>query len=118
MIVLLVEDHDLVRELVCGFLEGAGHSVIQADSAEAALEAVRDGERPVDLLVTDIDLPGLDGGQLGARLRQHSPLLKIVYVSGNFDDSTMVDAGDPTRAFLHKPFSREVFLRTVRELFA
>ncbi len=79
--VLLVEDDALIRMTTEEMLVSLGHTVIEAADAEDALAAV-DGDEAVDVLMTDISLPGLSGEQLAARLRQRLPGLPVVFASG------------------------------------
>jgi CheY-like chemotaxis protein len=112
--VLVVEDEDVVRGLVRHVLAGDGHDVAVAANADEALALVESG--PFDLLLTDLTLPGVDGGALAARLRERDPGLKVVYMSGHADDA--VADGHPASVFLQKPFAAGELTRTVRELLA
>ncbi|HEU4394137.1 MAG TPA: ATP-binding protein, partial [Planctomycetota bacterium] len=80
--ILLVEDDDSIRKLVFVSLRGAGHSVIATASAEQALRELDGHEGPVDLLVTDIGLPGMDGLALAGRVRDRRPRTRVLLISG------------------------------------
>jgi CheY-like chemotaxis protein len=115
---LLVEDEELVRGLVREFLESTGYTVIEAGDAETALRMVETGVLPaLDMLVTDIVLPGMNGAQLAERLKGIVPGLKTLFVSGYPGTTTIRQAAfDPGIAFLAKPFSRQVLTEKVREI--
>ncbi len=121
--VLVVEDQDLVRSLVCEVLRSHGYSVTEASSADAALSAMASaatttsaapGSSRVDLLVTDILLPGLSGPELTRRVRERFPGTRVLYISG-LPAAGSADAMQPDAPFLEKPFSPADLLRAVRE---
>jgi len=115
-VILLVEDDGLVRELLRDFLESAGYAVVEASSGEEALRAAEGGTLALDLVVTDIDLPGLDGATLAARLRNRRPDIAVLYVSGNPVDLAAGGAVGGRVGSLSKPFTRELLLGKVRAL--
>ncbi|MBP2232707.1 CheY-like chemotaxis protein [Azospirillum agricola] len=79
--VLVVEDETLVRLMTVSIIEDMGYRVIEAGSAEEALEHVR-SEPVIDLLFTDIRMPGLDGFALAERVRTLRPAIKVIYATG------------------------------------
>jgi signal transduction histidine kinase len=114
--VLLVEDEQSVRELVRIILERAGYSVIEAanpDEAETLFAAMRS----IDLLVTDVVMPGRSGFELFNQLHAQMPSLRVLFISG-YTDYAMFDATIVERdlAFLEKPFSAEGLVAKVREV--
>ncbi len=115
--VLLVEDEEFVRELVREFLKASGYTVIEASCAEEALRLVADLRAPIDLLVTDVVLPGLNGVRLAERLKTQVPGLEALYISGYPGEAMFRgDVFDPGPAFLAKPFTRHVLTQKVREI--
>ncbi|WP_242395558.1 ATP-binding protein [Anaeromyxobacter oryzisoli] len=119
--VLLVEDDPAIRGLARRALSGAGYRVVEADRPSAALAAVATldgaGGRPVDLLVTDVILPGSSGPELAASLAARFPGLRVLFVSGYTGghlDARGVDAAG--RGFLAKPFGVDVLVARVREV--
>jgi two-component system cell cycle sensor histidine kinase/response regulator CckA len=116
--ILLVEDETSVRAAVERMLSSAGHHVLVAqDATEAmALSAAFDG--PIDLLVTDVVMPGLDGPALAERLRAARPQLRTLFISGYSREHAIPSGSEGTHAFLPKPFSREALLGQVTELLA
>ncbi|HVB37535.1 MAG TPA: response regulator [Vicinamibacterales bacterium] len=113
--IVLVEDEDSVRELVREILQREGYVVLAAETAEQALAVIGGHSGRLDLLLTDVVMPGMSGIALAERLRESHPDLGALYMSGYVDQS-LADAGDPSRAtrFLQKPFTLEALLRSVR----
>ena len=111
--ILLVEDDDLVRMVTQMMATSLGHHVTAYnDSREACAWAEQNGLVDIDLLVTDIVMPGLDGHGLSKRLRQIKPALKVFYMSGYVDDPATIEAmAQPGILFLAKPFSSDEFSR-------
>jgi CheY-like chemotaxis protein len=101
--VLVVEDEVLVRMLVVQTLEDAGYTVHEAGEARAAM-AMLAAHDAIDLVVTDVGLPGLSGRQLAEQARDHNPALKILFMTG-YNDSPLLDSGLPPGVdLITKPF--------------
>lgn len=115
--ILLVEDSAALRSAARRILEMAGYRVMEAADGEAALALVDANAGTVDLLVTDIVMPGMGGPKLVAALRQRNPGLRVMYMSGYTDD-TVIRHGvmDATIPLLQKPFERDELLGTVRQM--
>ena len=115
--VLVVEDEQVVRALIVRTLRGLGYACLEASSAEEALRMLAQEEQRVDLVVTDVVMPGISGGDLGSRLAERYPDLRVLYTSG-FADDEMIRRGllDATRPFLQKPFTPADLGRKVREV--
>jgi CheY-like chemotaxis protein len=112
--VLLVEDDELVRALAGRILRGHGYEVLEARYASAALELW--SEQPaIDLLVTDVVMPGVSGVELACRLIEERPGLAIVLMSGYTGDAVLEDPRLAHATFLQKPFVQETLLRAARE---
>jgi two-component system, cell cycle sensor histidine kinase and response regulator CckA len=112
--VLVVEDNDAVRELAILALRQRGYEVLEAASAEQALDLIAQGARP-QLLLTDVVMPGLSGPNLAARLLQHIPRLRVLYMSGYSEDAAAAHGtfwgGVP---LLQKPFTSSQLAERVR----
>lgn len=115
--VLLVEDEAPVRALFAKTLRNAGYRVIEARNGEEALDASLRYDKPIDLLVTDVVMPGMNGRQLATRLETLRPSLQVLYISGYTNDA-ISGSGllAPGVAFLQKPFTPSELARRVRAL--
>ena len=117
--ILLVEDEAGIRALVRKILRRERYEVIEAGSGEDALNAAAAHGAPVDLLVTDVMLPGMGGRQLAESMREWMPQMKVLYVSGYSDDEAVRSgAFPPGSKFLQKPFTLSALVGTVREAMA
>ena len=115
--ILLAEDSEPLRKLVKTYLDSAGFRVFSAESGEAALELSTRIGVTLDLLLTDVVMPGMNGRALAEHLLSRQPGMKVLYMSG-YTDTFIAGHGvlDPGMHLLHKPFTEEVFLRKVREV--
>lgn len=110
--VLLVEDEDAVRRSLRLALEDGGHEVVEARSAEEAVLLASGGEK-LDLLLSDLVLPGMSGRDLAARLSQKRPELRVLFVSGYPRAGTQSPEESPP--FFLKPFDHQQLLRRVEQ---
>jgi two-component system cell cycle sensor histidine kinase/response regulator CckA len=113
--ILLVEDEALVRDLTRTILELRGYHVITAANGQEAIELDEQGAA-FDLLVTDVVMPKMRGGELSERLRAGRPNLKVLFISGYPDGQDSIGSGDVATGFLQKPFTIAELGRQVREL--
>jgi PAS domain S-box-containing protein len=113
--VLVVEDEPSVRDLVQLWLASLGYTVLAADAMTAV--GVCEGHERIDLLVSDVVMPGMGGPALARKLRDIYPGMRVLFMSGYTDDSVyrngILETGDN---FLQKPFTPEVLAGKVREL--
>jgi CheY-like chemotaxis protein len=114
--ILLVEDDDSVRPLVAIVLRAYGYDVLEAESPEQALR-LADGRDDLDLLLTDVVMPGMNGRELAELLIARQPGLRVLYTSG-YPADAMVRAGiaDSSAAYIEKPYLPDELARTLREL--
>ncbi len=115
--ILLVEDDEIVRELFTEVLAAEGYVVIAAADSDDALARSQQHAGAIDLLITDVVMPGLNGFALAKELRFRTPRLRVLYMSG-YTDQILADRGD-LRAedpFIRKPFENNYLLRKVREV--
>lgn len=116
-VILLVEDEDAVRAVGSRVLARAGYTVIEAHGGDTALRLIADGKAQVDLVVTDMVMPGMSGFELVGHLRERQPGLRVLYVSGYSRDA--IDhkvAFDSQNGFLEKPFTADRLTAAVSRL--
>lgn len=116
--ILVADDEPMVRELIATLLSNQGYTVLEADSGYQALalaqEHLVDG---IDLLITDIVMPGLDGVQLSAAFRELFPEAKILLMSGYAEESKVRSiAAQPNVRFIEKPFTPRALTYTIRNM--
>jgi hypothetical protein len=114
--ILLVEDEQIVRKLVATMLDDAGYRVLQAENAEEAISYAGTEER-IDVLLTDIVMPGLSGPELAEHLTERWPDLRVLFVSG-YTAEAIEKHGQisPGTLFLQKPFNRAQLTHALQEL--
>ena len=113
--VLLVDDDPRVRETVRMMLERAGHRVIEAESAEDAINQFSTMDS-VDLLVSDLKMPGLSGLELFDRLVERLPSLRVLFISGAASPADLATIARKGAVLLEKPFSAQMFANKVHEV--
>jgi two-component system, cell cycle sensor histidine kinase and response regulator CckA len=114
--ILLAEDEQDVREVAREFLESGGYTVIEARDGADALRLAGEHKSAIDLLVTDMVMPGMTGKELARRLQHQQSGLGVIYMSG-YSEQTAAETAqmDASMRLLTKPFSRGSILRSVRE---
>ena len=115
--VLIADNDPLVRQLLSRVLIGEGYCVLEAANGTEALTIARQHPHPVDLVVADVMMPEMDGFGLAAQLARDHPDIKVLYVTGHYDDSVGVRRGlrESGSPFLLKPFRLDEFTRKVQE---
>jgi PAS domain S-box-containing protein len=115
--ILLVEDDAAVRQVTRKILVGLGYRVLEAAHPADAIELVRVYVGPIDLLVTDLVMPGKNGRELSVALLHHRPGLRVLYTSGFADDVALRQGSlNADSAFLQKPFANAALANAVRAL--
>jgi two-component system, cell cycle sensor histidine kinase and response regulator CckA len=116
-VVLVVDDEAGLRDLVCRTLRAEGYQTLEATHGAEALELVESGPQTIDLIVTDVVMPGMDGRELGRRLARSRPTLPILYMSA-YDVNDIFQRGSPSTSapFLQKPFPRDGLINSVEQL--
>lgn len=113
--ILLVEDEDAVRTFSTRALMNKGYEVITAEHGEAGLAVFKEQTKPLDLLVTDVMMPGMDGPTLAREIRAVVPHLKIIFVSG-YTEEKLKDTLGQGIYFLQKPFTLKQLAGKVKEV--
>ncbi|MEZ0333028.1 MAG: response regulator [Gemmatimonadales bacterium] len=117
--VLVVDDDSGIRSLVARVLERAGWLVVDAGDGAQALEILERGKVDIDLVLTDVSMPMLDGLELGRRIAGMTPPRPVLYMSSELPDALVSGRADRTiPPFLLKPFSMETLVTAVVGLLA
>jgi CheY-like chemotaxis protein len=115
--ILVVEDDDAVRRMTLEFLKISGYSVAAASNAKDAIQLMENGNAHIDLVITDVVMPGMKGRELGEVLLKLRPNVRMLYMSAHAEDIIMNhDMLDPGMAFIEKPFSPNELASKVREV--
>jgi PAS domain S-box-containing protein len=115
--ILLAEDEDAVRAITRHVLQMCGYVVLEADTGEEAIRVASEYSGPIDLLLTDVVMPGMGGRELAEHLTAARPDVRVLYLSGYTDDA-IVRHGvlEAETAFLQKPFTPTILAQKVREV--
>jgi two-component system, cell cycle sensor histidine kinase and response regulator CckA len=112
--ILLVEDEPSLRKLTHRTLKEMGYTVLEATDAAQAIDVARSADVPIDLLLTDVIMPGMSGGDLAKKLSPENPHMRVLFMSGYTDGAIEIRGSlPPGMTVLRKPFTRDVLLRTV-----
>jgi len=114
--ILLVEDDETVRELLVTSLCSYGYSVLEAAEASAALTIAAEPARSIDIVITDVIMPGMTGPELSERLIASNPETVVLLISGYADELIPPGTLRPGVSFLSKPFTPDLLARKVRQL--
>jgi two-component system, cell cycle sensor histidine kinase and response regulator CckA len=115
--VLLVEDEESVRQLVRETLAAKGYCVVEAENGEAGMAAAAQHNGKIDLVITDVVMPGIGGRELVKQLGLRRPDTKVLYLSGYTEDAILSEGTiERGAAFLQKPFTLQNLARKVREV--
>ena len=116
-VVLLVEDEDAVRAFATRALRNKGYTVLEADNGEGALDVINGTDQKIDLIVSDVIMPGMDGNTLVSLVRQEIPDVKVILMSGYAEDVFRDEIGrDDSLHFLGKPFTLKDLAGKVKEV--
>lgn len=115
--ILLAEDESALREATSEYLQSQGYTVLQAANGAEALDLARRHHDTINLLLTDVIMPVLDGKELGRRIGSVVPGIKILFVSGYTDGTIMQDdLLDMSAAFMQKPYAFRALVQKIREM--
>jgi CheY-like chemotaxis protein len=112
--ILVVDDNDSVRGLVCELLRQQGYEVLDAPNGPAALELEAKCRRRIDLLVVDIVMPSMPGTEVARLLAEQRPGIRVLYISGYADDVVADMSEVAAGSLLTKPFTADDVVRAVR----
>ena len=120
--VMVVDDEEVVRIIMVQVLQDNGYTVLEASDGLEALRIAKEHTGRIDLLLTDVKMPGMNGLELAARLLSNRPEMTVLYVSGHADSTRQIQLQEgqfiiePGANFLHKPFSPDGLLQKVRHV--
>ncbi len=115
--ILLVEDEDAVRTFGARALRSKGYEVLEANNGENALEVLNKTDKTIDLVISDVVMPGIDGPTLVRMLREQKPELKVIFISGYAEDTYRDELDEENGVhFLPKPFSLKDLATKVKEV--
>jgi len=115
--ILLVEDEESVRQLVRDTLTAKGYNVIEGANGESGIAAAGAHTGKIDLVITDVVMPGMGGREMVKKLAASRPGAKVLYLSGYTEDAIISDGSiEKGTAFLQKPFTLQNLTRKVREV--
>lgn len=116
--ILLVENEFALRELMRRFLEASGYAILGARDGDEALALATAHPTPIDLLLTDVVMPGMSGFALASRVTELRAETKVLYFSGYADDYDVIREGlhDSGRPFLLKPFTQADLMSKIGEI--
>lgn len=116
-VVLFVEDEDFLREMASGVMEEAGYRVLKAQNGARAMDLFRRHRKIVDVLLTDVVLPGKNGQELAKEMRALDPELKVMFISGYAENVVTCQRSSAAGTlYLAKPFSANSLLQKVNEV--
>ena len=112
--ILVIEDDEGVRRVVRRYLEGDGYRVLEAEDGQSGLDLIETHQGPLDLVLTDVDMPRIDGLTVAEVLAALRPLLGVICMSGGLDESRWDERAElRPEAFLPKPFTPEELARVI-----
>ena len=115
--IMLVEDDDAVRMFGARALRNKGYTVIEAKSGAAALDTIRSVTTPIDLVISDVVMPEMDGPSLIREIREFDPRIKVIFISGYAEDGFRRRLGEEGDIhFLAKPFNLKQLALKVKEV--
>ncbi len=112
--ILVIDDEPDVRRFVGAVLLSEGYAVLEAEDGLAGYELLQRHSDGIELVITDVQMPRMDGLTLGSKVRTEYPNVPVLYISGFIWN--LPDEGIPPHRFLAKPFKTEALLRSVRRL--
>jgi len=114
--ILVVDDEEQVRSLESGVLQSSGYKVLSVGNGQEALKVLRESSQAIHLLVTDINMPIMNGRELARLAASLHPSMRVLFTSGHPDEAQISSAGTAGKTnFLQKPFTKDSLLHRIRE---
>ncbi len=112
--ILVVDDAAQIRDVVKRILGGCGYTVLEAKDGETCMRIFQEHSGPIHLLLTDMFMTGMNGGEVADHLLASRQDIKVLFMSGHSTETMLSQGGlDPAFGFIMKPFTPETLLRTV-----
>jgi two-component system cell cycle sensor histidine kinase/response regulator CckA len=115
-VILVVEDAEIIRRMVCAMLSQSGYRCLEACDGAEALRLVEGATEAIDLVLTDVVMPHMDGPEMARRLAQVRPGLRVVFMSGYSEAPVVRTMKRSPSIFLPKPFTATALMDKVREI--
>jgi two-component system cell cycle sensor histidine kinase/response regulator CckA len=112
---LVVDDTEDVRKLICFILAQNGYKVLEASNGLEALQISGTYSQPIHLVLTDVVMPQMSGGELAERLRGVNPNQRLIFMSG-YAEETLLERAESETTFLAKPFTSLTLVKKIREV--
>jgi CheY-like chemotaxis protein len=112
--ILVVEDAESIRKMVCAMLSGAGYRCLEAADGEEAYRIVTGAPQAIDLILTDVMMPKMGGPELARRVGHVRPDLRVIFMSGYSEDPVVRSIERASSLFLAKPFTAAALMEKVR----
>lgn len=114
---MVVEDEQQVLDIIESMLKREGYTALTANSGEEAIAVSKQAGVSIDLLVTDVGIPGMNGSKVWEAVKRSHPDIQVLFISGYPEDfMPLQHIGDGKKIFLQKPFSSNALLRRVRDI--
>ena len=113
--ILVVEDAETIRKMVCAMLKQSGYRTLEAGDGSEALDLFQTAPQAIHLILTDVVMPGMGGVELSRRVARIRPDLRLIFMSGFSDNPVVTDVERSAALFLAKPFTTAALLDKVRE---
>jgi len=114
--ILVVEDGESVRKMICAMLSQVGYQCLEAADGHEAL-LVLGGMRNINLVLTDLMMPGMNGAELARQISKEYPEIRIIFMSGYSEDPVIQTSGGGSGLFLAKPFTASALAERIRQTF-
>lgn len=114
--ILVVDDAETIRKMVCAMLEQHGYECLEASDGQEALRALEDGSGGVHLVLTDVLMPGMGGAELATHLARVRPEVRVMFMSGYADDPAVKEMEHAPAMFLAKPFTAGALMSKIRQV--
>ncbi|HXA44436.1 MAG TPA: response regulator, partial [Candidatus Angelobacter sp.] len=111
--ILVVDDVELLRDFAQNFLEMAGFTVLTAKNGEEAIRILETSAKPVDIILTDYNMPSMNGADLVKRVSANWPKIRFILASGYLDEKTQADVRNQNATLILKPYTVDDLIKVI-----